>query len=295
MSRLIDGRAIAARITEQTASAAAALRERRITPVLAIVMPGDDPGARWYVRALQRLAAVVGVDCRVHRGAGSRSAAGVLTTLDELSADPAVHAIIGQAPLPPDLPLAVAGARIAVAKDVDGANPASFGGLAAGVPGVFAPATAAAVMEILTREGIPVAGRRAVIVGRSIVVGKPAALLLLAADATVTICHSRTVDLPGVCRTADILVAAAGQPKLIGPGHVAPGAVVIDVGTSPAEDGGLTGDVDTEAVAAIAAAVTPVPGGVGPVTTAQLMRQTVHAARAAGAGAEITGAGLDVN
>lgn len=187
MSQLINGRAIAARITEQTASAAAALNERGITPVLAIVMPGDDPGAHWYTRALQRLAAVVGVDCRVYRGAGSRSAA------------------------------------------------------------------------------------------------------------DVTICHSRTADLPGVCRTADILVAAAGQPKLIGLAHIAPGAVVIDVGTSPAEDGGLTGDVDTEAVAAIAAAVTPVPGGVGPVTTAQLMRQTVRAARAAGAGSEITGAGSELS
>ena len=151
------------------------------------------------------------------------------------------------------------------------------------------------MIEILTRERIPVAGRRAVIVGRSTVVGKPAALLLLAADATVTICHSRTADLPGVCRTADILVAAAGQPKLIGPAHIAPGAVVIDVGTSPAEDGGLTGDVDTEAVAAIAAAVTPVPGGVGPVTTAQLIRQTVRAACAAGARSEITAAGSELS
>ena len=160
MSQLIDGQAIAARITEQTASAAAALSERGITPVLTIVMPGDDPGARRYVSALQRLAAVVGVDCRVHREAGSRSAGDVLTTLDELSADPAVHAIICQAPLPPDLPLAAAGARIAVAKDVDGANPASLGGLAAGVPGVFAPATAAAVIEILTRERIPLTAGR---------------------------------------------------------------------------------------------------------------------------------------
>jgi methylenetetrahydrofolate dehydrogenase (NADP+) / methenyltetrahydrofolate cyclohydrolase len=203
-----------------------------------------------------------------------------------VSADPAVHGVICQAPLPPGLAVAAAGAQIPVAKDVDGANPASLGGLAAGVPGVFAPATAAAVMEILTREDIPVAGRRAVVVGRSTVVGKPTALLLLAADATVTVCHSRTPDLPGVCRTADILVAAAGRPGLIGAAHIGPGAVVLDVGTSATEDGGLTGDVDAEAAGSIASALTPVPGGVGPVTTAQLMRHTVRAALTASVEAE---------
>lgn len=278
MSHVIDGRAIAAQITEQTASSAAALLERGITPMLAIVMPNDDAGARWYVRSLQRLAATVGVQCQVHEGAEPLGAGDVLSKLAELSADPAVHGVICQAPLPQGLALAAAGSRIAVGKDVDGANPASLGGLAAGVPGVFPPATAAAVMEILAREHIPTSGRRAVVVGRSTVVGKPAALLLLAADATVTVCHSRTRDLAEVCRTAEILVAAAGHARLIGPEHVAPGAVVIDVGTSATDDGGLIGDVDTGAVESIAAAVTPVPGGVGPVTTAQLMRHTVRAA-----------------
>jgi methylenetetrahydrofolate dehydrogenase (NADP+)/methenyltetrahydrofolate cyclohydrolase len=246
--------------------------------VLVIVMPNDDAGARWYVRSLQRLAAKVGVECQVHQGAEPLGAADVLGKLSELSADPAVHGIICQAPLPQGLALAAAGSRIAVGKDVDGASLASLGGVAAGVPGVFAPATAAAVMEILGRERIPIAGRPAVVVGRSTVVGKPAALLLLAADATVTVCHSRTRNLAEVCRTAEILVVAAGRAKLIGPEHVAPGAVVIDVGTSATGDGGLIGDVDTEAVENIAAAVTPVPGGVGPVTTAQLMRHTVRAA-----------------
>jgi len=175
----------------------------------------------------------------------------------------------------------VAGNLALAAKDVDGANPASLGGLAAGLPGVFAPATAAAVLAILRHERVPLSGRRAVVVGRSTVVGKPAALLLLAASATVTVCHSRTRNLAQVCRTAEILVVAAGRPQLIGPDHVAPGAVVIDVGTNETGDGGLTGDVDTAAVEPIAAAVTPVPGGVGPVTTAQLMRQTVRAALAA--------------
>ncbi len=283
---LIDGRAIAARITEQTASSVAALRERGVTPVLAVVVPNEDAGADWYVRSLQRLAARVGVDCQVHQRSEPPAPADVLARLDELSADPAVHAIMCQTPLPNGLALAAAGARIAVSKDVDGANPASLGGLAAGVPGVFAPATAAAIMEILRHERVPLAGRRAVVVGRSNVVGKPAALLLLAEHATVTICHSRTQHLAEVCREADILVAAAGSPKLIGAEHVAPGAVVVDVGTNPVGDGGVVGDVDTAAVEEVASAITPVPGGVGPVTTAQLMRQTVRAALNASVAAE---------
>ncbi|HYZ55389.1 MAG TPA: tetrahydrofolate dehydrogenase/cyclohydrolase catalytic domain-containing protein [Streptosporangiaceae bacterium] len=286
MSHLIDGRAIAARIRDQTASSAAALRERGVTPVLAVVVPNDDAGAAWYVRSLQRLAAKVGVECRVHQWSGPPAAADVLAKLDELSADPAVHGIICQAPLPQDLTLAAAGARIAVSKDVDGANPASLGGLAAGVPGAFAPATAAAVMEILKHEQVPLEGRRAVVVGRSNIVGKPAALLLLAEHATVTICHSRTRNLPDVCREAEILVVAVGRPKLIGAAHVESGAVVIDVGINATEDGGVVGDVDTEAVEDTASGITPVPGGVGPVTTAQLIRQAVRAALGASLAAE---------
>jgi methylenetetrahydrofolate dehydrogenase (NADP+)/methenyltetrahydrofolate cyclohydrolase len=287
VSTLIDGRGIAARITEQTASSVAALRERGVTPVLAVVVPNDDAGAAWYVRSLQRLAGRVGVECQVHQRSEPPAPADVLAKLDELSADPGVHAIMCQTPLPNGLALAAAGARIAVGKDVDGANPTSLGGVAAGVPGAFAPATAAAVIEILRHERVPLVGRRAVVVGRSNVVGKPVALLLLAEHATVTICHSRTQNLAQVCREADILVAAAGSPKLIGAEHVAPGAVVVDVGTNPAgDDGGLVGDVDTAAVEPVASAITPVPGGVGPVTTAQLMRQTVRAALDATVAAE---------
>ncbi len=214
------------------------------------------------------------------------SAAQISDRLAELSRDPAVHGVICQTPLPAGAELARVGAAIPVSQDVDGANPASLGGLAAGLPGVFAPATAAAVLQILRHERIPLSGRRAVVVGRSTVVGKPAALLLLAEHATVTIAHSRTVDLPAVCREADILVVAAGRPKLIGADHVRPGAVVIDVGTTPAEttgptgstDGGLAGDVDAAAVTGIASVLTPVPGGVGPVTTAVLMQHTLAAA-----------------
>jgi methylenetetrahydrofolate dehydrogenase (NADP+)/methenyltetrahydrofolate cyclohydrolase len=276
--RLIDGRAIAARITGETAAAATGLRDRGVTPALAIVVPNDDPGAAWYVRSLQRQAARTGIETDVLEVA---SASATMIGLGKLSADPAVHGIICQTPLPAGLTADEVGSAIAVTKDVDGANPASLGGVAAGVPEAFAPATAAAVMEILAAEGIDPGGRPAVVVGRSTVVGKPAALLLIAASATVTVAHSRTRDLAAVCRQAEILVVAAGRPHLIGPGHVAPGAVVIDVGTNPTADGGLTGDADTEAVRPIAAAVTPVPGGVGPVTTAQLLRQTVRAAEVA--------------
>ena len=198
--------------------------------------------------------------------------------LTRLSGDPAVHGVICQAPLPPGLTAAAAGACIAVAKDVDGANPASLGQLAAGLGGAFAPATAAAVIEILRAEGVPLEGRRAVVVGRSTVVGKPVALLLLAENATVTVCHSRTAGLAAVCREADVLVAAAGRPGLIGAAHVAPGAVVIDVGITATPGGVMAGDVDEAAVTPAAAALTPVPGGVGPVTTAQLLRQTAAAA-----------------
>ena len=218
-------------------------------------------------------------------------AAQISDRLAELSGDPVVHGVVCQTPLPAGATLAQVGAAIPVTKDVDGANPASLGGLAAGLPDVFAPATAAAVLQILRHERIPLSGRRAVVVGRSTVVGKPAALLLLAEHATVTVAHSRTADLPAVCQEADILVAAAGRPKLIGPGHVRPGAVVIDVGTTPTESpdgadgGGLAGDVDAVAVTGIASVLTPVPGGVGPVTTAVLMQHTLAAAaRAAGPG-----------
>jgi methylenetetrahydrofolate dehydrogenase (NADP+)/methenyltetrahydrofolate cyclohydrolase len=275
----IDGRAIARALSEETATRAARLRGAGTPPTLAVVVPTSDESASWYVRSIQRAAARYGVECQVHElpSAGQPE---ITASLAGLSADPAVHGVICQTPLPAGADPATVGASIAVAKDVDGASPTSLGLLAAGVPGAFAPATAAAVLAILRHEDVPLTGRRAVVVGRSIVVGKPVALLLLAGHATVTICHSRTRDLAAVCREAEVLVAAAGQPALIGAGHVRPGATVIDVGTNPTPDG-LTGDVDTGAVAGIAAALTPVPGGVGPVTTAMLLRHTVQAAQAA--------------
>jgi len=278
MTQLVDGRAIAAAIAEQAAAGSARLRAAGTVPGLAVLLPTDDPGAARYVRSIERAAARAGVSCQVHRLAGPAGPAEITGRLGELSADPAVHGIICQTPLPPGSTLAAVGQAIDVAKDVDGANPASLGQLAAGVPGAFPPATAAAVLEILGHEQVPLRGRRAVVVGRSTVVGKPTALLLLAGDATVTIAHSRTGDLAAVCREAGVLVVAAGRAGLIGADHVAPGAVVIDVGTSPVAGGGLAGDVDAAAVTGIAALLTPVPGGVGPVTTALLIRHTVLAA-----------------
>jgi methylenetetrahydrofolate dehydrogenase (NADP+)/methenyltetrahydrofolate cyclohydrolase len=222
------------------------------------------------------------VDVRVERLADDASAADVGATLRRLSADAGVHGIILQTPLPTGVDGVEVAGDIAFEKDVDGANPLSLGRLTAGLP-AFAPATAAAVMRLLDDHGVALSGRRVVVVGRSLVVGKPVAMLLLARDATVTVCHSRTVDLPARAAEADVLVAAVGRPRMLGAEHVAPGAVVIDVGTTPDENGALVGDVDAAAVTGRAGAVTPVPGGVGPVTTALLLLNTVTAAaRAAG-------------
>ena len=276
MSRNIDGRAIAKAIAAEVSEAAAGLRAGGVVPTLAVVVPTDDEATAWYVRSIERTAARVGVECRTVR-MESPTGAELAARLDSLSCDDSVHGIICQTPLPAGVTLADVGGHIAVGKDVDGANPAGLGRLTAGLD-TFAPATAAAVTEILRRESVPLDGAHAVVIGRSTVVGKPAALLLLAENATVTVCHSRTADLARQCARADVLVAAAGRAGMVTAEFVKPGAVVIDVGTNPTADGGLVGDVDAGAVAERAAALTPVPGGVGPVTTMLLMRHTVTAA-----------------
>lgn len=273
---LIDGRPLSAAIRARTAAEASQLAGGGVLPTLAAVVATGEPATAWYLRSIGRAAAEAGVAMR-EVALDNLDGAGVVGTLDDLSADETVHAIICLTPLPDGLTLAAAGEHIAPAKDVDGANPMSLGRLAAGLP-AFAPATAQAVLEILQTTGTELNGVEAVVVGRSIVVGKPLALLLLAEHATVTVCHSRTRDLAQVTRRAAVLVAAVGHARLIGAEHVGKGAVVIDVGTNAAEDGGLVGDVDTAAVEPVAAAVTPVPGGVGPVTTAVLLRNVVRAA-----------------
>jgi methylenetetrahydrofolate dehydrogenase (NADP+)/methenyltetrahydrofolate cyclohydrolase len=277
MTELLEGKKSAAAIREETADIARELRESGTIPTLALVLATADESAHWYSRAITRAAEKVGVDVRLERLADDASADTIGSALRRLSADDSVHGIILQTPLPPGVDFVEAAVHLAPEKDVDGSNPVSLGRLTAGLP-AFAPATAAAVMRLLDDHGVELSGRRAVVVGRSLVVGKPVAMLLLARDATVTICHSHTRDLAAVTGEAEVLVAAVGRPRMLGAEHVMPGAVVIDVGTTPDENGQLVGDVDTEAVMGRAAAVTPVPGGVGPVTTALLLRNTVSAA-----------------
>jgi methylenetetrahydrofolate dehydrogenase (NADP+)/methenyltetrahydrofolate cyclohydrolase len=277
--RELSGRELARQLRAATAERAAGLAKEGRRPRLAVVTANDDGGSAAYVRSIANAAARDGIACDVAR---TTTAAGITATLAQLADDPEVHGIILQTPLPEGANLADLATAIPPAKDVDGASPESLGRLVAGLP-AFAPATAEAVLALLDHYGVELRGRHAVVVGRSVVVGKPAAHLLLDRDATVTICHSRTPDLPAMTRQADVLVAAAGRAGLIGPGHVSPGTTVIDVGTNATPDGGLAGDVDP-AVAGVAAALTPVPGGVGPVTTALLLSHVVQAAAVASPG-----------
>lgn len=268
----LSGRELAARIRAETAQSAATLTERGRQPRLAVVTATGDEASAAYVRSLGNAAVKAGIACDVHR---ADSAGGVTAVLARLAGDPGVHGIILQTPLPAGASLTELAAAIPPGKDVDGASPQSLGRLLAGLR-AYPPATAEAVLALVDHYQVELAGRRAVVVGRSVVVGKPVAHLLLARNATVTICHSRTPDLAAVTREADVLVAAAGRAGLIGPGHLSPAATVIDVGTSVTADGKLAGDVDP-AAAAVAGALTPVPGGVGPVTTALLLRNCVMA------------------
>ena len=272
MSSELSGRELAASIRGAVAEAAAGLAAAGRPPRLAVVTATDDEASAWYVRTLARAAGQAGIACDlVEVGAD-----GIRPALKALSGDPAVHGILLPTPLPGGARLAELAAFIDPGKDVDGANPVSLGRLLTGLP-AFAPTTAAAVLALLDHHSVALSGRRAVVVGRSAVVGKPVAQLLLARDATVTVCHSRTRDLAVVTATAEVLVVAAGRAGLIGPSFVAPGAVVVDVGTNATASGGLLGDVDPS-VADVAGALSPVPGGVGPVTTALLLRHVVEAA-----------------
>jgi methylenetetrahydrofolate dehydrogenase (NADP+) / methenyltetrahydrofolate cyclohydrolase len=272
MTASLGGRELATDLRRRTAESAAALTAAGRPPRLAIVVATADESSAWYVRSIAKAAAAVGIVCDIVSPAPTE----IRAVLNRLGADDDVHGIILQTPLPAGIDIGDLAPAIPPAKDVDGANPASLGRLAAGLP-AFPPATAEAVLALLDHHGVALAGRHAVVVGRSTVVGKPAAHLLLDRDATVTICHSRTTDLAAITRQADVLVAAVGRAGLITPEHVSPGTVVIDVGTNPTADGTLIGDVDP-AVAEKAAGLTPVPGGVGPVTTALLLQHTVRAA-----------------
>jgi methylenetetrahydrofolate dehydrogenase (NADP+)/methenyltetrahydrofolate cyclohydrolase len=276
----LSGTGPAAGIRAEAAAAAAELAAAGTPPRLAVVVATADESSAWYVRSIARAAEKTGIACSVVDLGETATPDRIRAELATLSADPTVHGIILQTPLPAGAVVEDLAASIDPAKDVDGANPLSLGRLAAGLP-AFAPATAEAVLALLDSHGVPLSGAHAVVVGRSTVVGKPAAHLLLQRDATVTVCHSRTKDLAEVTRSADVLVAAVGRPELITAEHVAEGAVVVDVGTNPTADGGLVGDVDAGSVTGRAAGLTPVPGGVGPVTTALLLEHTVASARGA--------------
>jgi methylenetetrahydrofolate dehydrogenase (NADP+) / methenyltetrahydrofolate cyclohydrolase len=273
----LEGSNLASRLRLEAAQAAGRFAARGSSVVLAVVSATDDEASVWYVRSLVAAAGKVGIDGRAVDLGAAASPDSIAQALTELSSDPAVHGIVLQTPLPPNVRQENLVTLIDPAKDVDGMNPVSLGRLTVGLP-AFAPATAAAVMRLLDSYGIELSGRRAVIVGRSVVVGKPLAVLLLSKDATVTISHSRTTDLPSVTREADVLIVAAGKRALIQAEHVKAGAVVIDVGTNANENGGLVGDVDAASVSLVASALSPVPGGVGPVTIATLL---LHAAEAA--------------
>jgi methylenetetrahydrofolate dehydrogenase (NADP+) / methenyltetrahydrofolate cyclohydrolase len=271
------GRELATAIRAGAAARAAELTAAGRQPRLAAVTATGDEASAAYVRSIANAASKEGIACDVLR---TTTAAGVSATLAQLADDPEVHGVMLQTPLPDGALLADLARAIPPAKDVDGASPESLGRVVAGLP-AFAPATAEAVLALLDHYHVELRGRHAVVVGRSVVVGKPTAHLLLDRHATVTICHSRTPDLAAITRQADVLVVAAGRVGLIGPDHVSPATTVIDVGTNASADGRLTGDVDP-AVAGVAAALSPVPGGVGPVTTALLLRHVVEAAVAVG-------------
>ncbi len=271
---IIDGKAVAAALRATVAARVATLD---FQPGLAVVLVGDDPASTVYVRNKDRAAAAAGIAARTIRLPADTTQAALLAQVGALNADDTVDGILVQLPLPPGIdPRAVIEA-IDPAKDVDGFHPINVRRLADGQP-TLAPCTPTGVMRLLAAAGISPRGARALVIGRSSIVGKPMAALLLAADATVTIAHSRTRDLPGECRRAEIVIAATGRPEMVRADWIAPGATVIDVGINRLADGRLVGDVAFEECRAVAGAITPVPGGVGPMTIACLLENTLTAA-----------------
>jgi methylenetetrahydrofolate dehydrogenase (NADP+)/methenyltetrahydrofolate cyclohydrolase len=275
---LLSGKPLAKLIQQQATAQATALAEEGSRPTLAVVVATEDSSTHWYVRSIERAAENAGIGCRIIDVGHDATEQVLIAVLKDLSAEPSVNGIILQTPLPPGVKTQGLVRHIAPEKDIDGANPLSLGLLAVGER-AFAPATARSVVEILDHFEIPVAGRHVVVVGRSTVVGKPLSLLLLQKDATTTVCHSKSGPLGKYTKTADVVVVAAGRTGLLTGTDVAEHSVVIDVGTNVLSDGSLAGDVDEASVRPVAAALTPVPGGVGSVTTALLLLHTAEAAR----------------
>jgi methylenetetrahydrofolate dehydrogenase (NADP+)/methenyltetrahydrofolate cyclohydrolase len=274
----IDGKAVAARLRAEVADAAAALRARGVVPTLAVVLVGDDPASAVYVRNKTRAAREANVEVRDHKLPKTTTQAELVQLIDALNRDPDVDGILVQMPLPAPLDADAVIRSLDPAKDVDGLHPINLGYLAQGRP-KFVPCTPSGCMRLLAEVGAEVAGAHAVVIGRSLLVGKPLALLLANANATVTLCHSRTRDLADEVRRADILVAAIGRPELVRGAWIKPGAIVLDVGINRTASGTLVGDVEFAAAAERARAITPVPGGVGPMTIACLLENTVAATR----------------
>ena len=276
---ILSGKEVAAKVLAGVKSAVADLRERTgAQPALAVILVGEDPASQIYVRNKKRAADDVGITSRDYLFPQGCSQAELLETIAGINRDPSIHGVLLQLPLPKGMDEDGAVAAIAPEKDADGLHPTNLGRLLAGKPGAI-PCTPAGCVEILDHYGIPIEGAEAVVVGRSRLVGKPLAQLLLARHATVTMCHTRTRDLAGHCRRADILCVAAGKAGVITGDMVREGVVVIDVGVNRLPTGKVTGDVQFDSVSARARAITPVPGGVGPMTVAMLMRNTARAAR----------------
>ncbi len=279
MANIIDGKAIAAAIRREVADEAAALKEKGVTPGLAVILVGNDPASCTYVRNKQKACVEAGLYAEQIDLPAETTQEELLAKVEELNARTDIHGILCQLPLPRHLDDKAVIAAISPDKDVDAFHAANVGHIMIG-DHRFLPCTPAGVMELIHRAGVTVEGKECVVIGRSNIVGKPMAMLLLHENGTVTICHSRTKDLKEICRRADILVAAVGKPKFVTADMVKPGAVVIDVGMDRDENGKLCGDVDFAAVEPIAGAITPVPGGVGPMTIAMLLKNTITAAKA---------------
>lgn len=278
MAQIISGKELAARIKQRVSSQVEELKAGGVTPCLAVVLVGDDPASAVYVRGKESDCRECGIESRMLRLPADTTQDQLLEQLKQLAEDRSVHGILVQLPLPAQIDEQAVIAAIPPEKDVDGFSPVNVGRMMIGEE-CFLPCTPAGCIEMLKSTGMPIAGKRAVVLGRSNIVGKPAAMLLLRENATVTICHSKTENLAQLCTEADILVAAIGKAKFVTGDMVKPGAVVIDVGINRDENGKLCGDVDFAAAEAKASFITPVPGGVGLMTRAMLLVNTIQAAR----------------
>ena len=281
MAKILNGKAVAAEVRSEVAADVARLKDRGVSVRLDVVLVGDDPASATYVRMKQKDCDEVGIESRAHRFEADTPPRELAALVERLNANSAVSGFFIQLPLPEGLdPLSLL-SEIDPAKDVDGLSPLSVGRLSIGLPSLL-PCTPHGVVQLLRRGGVEIQGREAVVIGRSNLVGKPLAQLLLRENATVTVCHSRTKNLPEVACRAELLVVAAGKREFVGAEYVREGAVVVDVGIHAREGGGLVGDVRFEEVEPVASWISPVPGGVGPMTRAMLLYNTVQAARPAG-------------